>query len=81
MATITIKNIPDPLYEELKASAKANHRSINSEVIFAIKLAVLRPGVQDVDAFLEKARKIRELTAGYRATTEEIEEVINTGRP
>ena len=81
MATITVKNIPDTLYEELKSSAKANHSSINSEVIFAIKLALLRPNVQNVDAFLERARKIRELTSGYRATTEEIEQAINTGRP
>ena len=81
MATMTVKNIPDEIYEQLKATAKANHRSMNSEVILAIKLAVMRPNVQDADAFLERARKVRELTAGYRATPEEIEEAINMGRP
>jgi plasmid stability protein len=79
MATITVKNIPDNLYRKLKESAKENHRSMNSEVILAIKLSVFRKKVEDVDAFLEQARKIRELTAGYRATAEEIEEAINAG--
>ena len=80
MATITIKNIPNDIYAKLKESAKANQRSINSEVILAIKLALLRPRVTDVDAFLEKARKLRELTSSYKATPEEIENAINEGR-
>jgi len=33
MATVTVENIPDELYERLKASARANRRSINSEII------------------------------------------------
>jgi hypothetical protein len=32
-ATITVKNIPDELYDLLKQSAEANHHSINSEII------------------------------------------------
>ncbi|NBD34139.1 MAG: Arc family DNA-binding protein, partial [Cyanobacteria bacterium] len=30
--TITVKNLPDDIYERLKEAAKANQRSINSEV-------------------------------------------------
>ena len=37
MATITVKNIPDALSEQLKLVAKANRRSINSEVIACIR--------------------------------------------
>lgn len=33
MATITLKNIPDRLYERLKYFAKLRHRSLNSEII------------------------------------------------
>ena len=40
MATMTIKNIPDELYEELKQRAAANRRSINNEVIVLIERAV-----------------------------------------
>ena len=51
MATITVKNIPDDLYERLKQAARAHRRSINSEVIVCIERAVgLRQ--RDVEARL-----------------------------
>jgi plasmid stability protein len=80
MATITVKNIPDDLYEQLKQIAKANQRSINSEVIYAIRRAVsLKP--LDVETVLERARQTRELTADYVLTDEEITRMKNEGRP
>ncbi|MDQ3254247.1 MAG: Arc family DNA-binding protein, partial [Acidobacteriota bacterium] len=33
MATLTIKNLPDDLYQQLKRTAAQHRRSINSEVI------------------------------------------------
>ncbi len=33
MATLNIKNLPDPLYEKLKARAKRERRSVAQEVI------------------------------------------------
>ena len=41
MPAITVKNIPDALYERLKASASAHHRSINSELIHCLEQALL----------------------------------------
>jgi len=79
MKTLTIKNIPDDVYQKLKESAEANHRRIGDEVIAILEKAFL-PKPLDVEAWLEKARQIRQLTAGYRATAEEIEEAINEGR-
>ena len=40
MPTITVKKIPDDIYEDLKNSASMHRRSINSEVIFCIERAV-----------------------------------------
>ena len=40
MPTITVKNMPDDIYEDLKNSASIHRRSINSEVIFCIERAV-----------------------------------------
>ncbi|HPG39552.1 MAG TPA: DNA-binding protein [bacterium] len=37
MATITVKNIPADLYEKLKVTASASHRSINNHVIWCIE--------------------------------------------
>jgi len=63
MPNITVKNIPDDLYEELKRSAKINRRSINQEIIMCIESSVQHK-VESPAQVLEKARKLREKTAG-----------------
>ena len=40
MATLTIKNMPDTLYQDLKQQAMLNHRSLNSEAIVSLTLVV-----------------------------------------
>lgn len=80
MTTITVKNIPDDLYERLKLAAKANHRSINGEIIACIERSV---GVQplNIDQYLEQARVLRELTAGYVITEQGLHDAKTEGRP
>ncbi|OGL47073.1 MAG: hypothetical protein A2161_20255 [Candidatus Schekmanbacteria bacterium RBG_13_48_7] len=53
MTTITIKNIPDDLYEKLKKKAKENRRSINSEIILCIEQMVQSTRL-DAKEFLKK---------------------------
>ncbi len=79
MVTITIKNIPEQIYEHIKAQAKNNHRSINGEILSILEQAISLPPI-DVRATLERARKVRELTANYTITADEIEKMINEGR-
>jgi plasmid stability protein len=79
MTTITIKNIPEQIYERIKVQAKANHRSINGEILSILEQAVSLPPI-DVEATLARARKVRELTAKYTVTADEIERMINEGR-
>ena len=38
MATLTIKNMPDALYQDLKQQTMLNHRSLNSEAIVSLTL-------------------------------------------
>lgn len=64
MATVTVKNIPDTLYERLKSVAETNRRSINSEIIVCIENTVGNRRV-DVGEVLENARRLRRLTAGH----------------
>lgn len=80
MTTITVKNIPDDLYERLKQAARANHRSINSEIIACIERSVW-PRPLDVETFLAEARLLREQTASYIVTAEELDEAKQEGRP
>jgi plasmid stability protein len=79
MPTITVKNIPPEVYTRLREAAKANHRSINSEIIACIEKAVTsRPF--DPSTFLNRARQLREKTAEYVVTDEEFIQAKNSGR-
>lgn len=79
MTTLTIKDIPLEIYERIKIQAKNNHRSLNKEVIFILEKAVTIPPL-DVQATLERTRKVRELTARYVITDEELTKWKNEGR-
>lgn len=79
MINVTIKNIPEELYERIKIQAKNNHRSINKEIITIIERAFTIPPI-DIKATLERTRKIRELTAHYVITDEEMTRWKKEGR-
>ncbi len=79
MVTVTIKNIPEQIYERIKAQAKINHRSINGEILSILEQAISIPPI-DVKATLERTRKIRERTAHYVITDEEMSKWKKEGR-
>jgi plasmid stability protein len=78
--TLTIKNVPPEIYERIKIQAKNNHRSINGEVISILEHAVQKRTPADVQAILERTRKIRELTAHYVVSDEELTRWKKEGR-
>ena len=81
MPSITLKNIPERLYERLKYFAKARHRSLNSEIIFNLEKSV-GLAEEDPEKLRQEAKAFRE-RVGKKAkvTSEEIEKAINEGRP
>jgi plasmid stability protein len=79
MVAVTLKNVPIELYERVKQNAKANHRSINNELIAIIEQSVM-PQPLDVKAWLEKARQLREITAHYVISDEELTRLKKEGR-
>ena len=79
MVTITIKNVPPEVYERIKIQAKNNHRSINGEILSILEQAISIPPI-DVKATLERTRKLREMTAHYVITNEELTKWKNEGR-
>jgi len=79
MATITVKNIPDDLYDRLKAVARINRRSINSEIIVCIEHAVASRRI-DPEKVLESARHLRELTAEHPISDDEFNQAKTEGR-
>jgi len=79
MATVTVKNIPDDLYDRLKAVVEVNRRSINSKFIVCIEQAVDCRRI-DHEKVLESARRLRELTAKHRISNDEFNQAKIEGR-
>lgn len=77
--TMTLKNIPDEIYEQLRQAAAQHHRSINSEAIACLE-RVLLPGKIPVAEHIERARKIRESLQGQRFRASDIAGAIRDGR-
>lgn len=79
MATVTFKNIPDDLYEQLKQSAKAHHRSVNSELIHCLE-KTFKPTPVSAAALAEKALALRTRVTASQLDVDEINVARNQGR-
>jgi len=80
MATVTVKNIPDQLYDTLRALATEHRRSINSEIVHLIEKATKSIRIEP-DEHLAIARKLRAKTSAFAITEEELLAAKRAGRP
>jgi antitoxin FitA len=79
MATLTIKNIPDEVYEQLKQRASRHRRSVNSEVIVCLE-QVLGSRSVDPATFLTNIRALRENLSTVFVTEQDLHAAKNEGR-
>jgi plasmid stability protein len=79
MATLTIKNIPDALYEQLKQSAVRHRRSVNSEVIVCLE-KVLGSSFVDPATLLASIRALRRTLSTVFVTEEDLRVAKDEGR-
>lgn len=80
MPALTIKNIPELLYQQLKTAAELHRRSINSEVIVCLEKTLAATKITPAD----RLTRIEQLRAGIKTnniTAEDIELAINSERP
>ena len=78
--TLTLKNIPDKVYERLKASADTHRRSLNSEAIVCLE-TVLVPGNVKPSERLARARALRaEVATSQKFKAHEIDAFKRAGR-
>lgn len=80
MPAITVKNIPDLIYENLKLAAQAHHRSINSEIIACLEKELMIEKLS-VDLRLKNAQKLRTRFNENSADIDDIQSAIQQGRP
>lgn len=79
MASITIKNVPDDLYDQLKRQAEDNRRSLNNEAIVCLQRAV-RERRRDVRDILAEVDALRNSISVPPLTDELLAEAIDEGR-
>lgn len=77
--TLTLKNIPDEVYERLKLAAGLHRRSLNSEAIVCLE-AVLAPARMAPGERIARARKLR-AGVGGKFRPRDIDAFKRQGRP
>ena len=79
-ATITLKNIPDDVYQRLKVSAEIHRRSLNGEAIVCLE-TVLFPKKIAASERLARARELRSGLLPAKFKTRDIDALKREGRP
>lgn len=77
--TLTLKNVPDELYNSLKAAAEAHRRSLNSEALVCLE-SVLLPQRVSVEDRLARARELRQTLTANVFSPDNIERFRDEGR-
>ncbi len=77
--TLTLKNIPDSVYERLKAAAELHRRSMNSEAVVCLE-AVLSPTRVGPTERLARARELRAVLKPAKFLARDIDALKRAGR-
>lgn len=81
MATITIRNVPEPLHQLLKERAERAGRSLNAELIQILMIEVSQKPKRDTATILAELRAFREsLPKMEPVSMEQLKEWIEDGR-
>lgn len=78
--TLTLKNIPDAVYERLKASAESHRRSLNSEAIVCLESVLLPTRMAPIER-LARARELRAALPKGKFSARDIDAFKQAGRP
>jgi antitoxin FitA len=78
--TLTLKNIPDEIYERLKISAAAHRRSLNGEAIVCLEAALL-PIKVTAGERLVRARELRQELSTGNFPARDTDAMKRRGRP
>ena len=78
--TMTLKNIPDEVYDRLKAAAAAHRRSMNSEAILYLEAALLPAAMPSAER-LERVRRLRAGLPAGKFRARDIDALKRAGRP
>jgi plasmid stability protein len=77
--TLTLKNIPDEVYERLKAAAAQHRRSLNSEAIVCLETALMPYKLTPAQR-LARARELRASLGPVKFKARDIDMLKREGR-
>lgn len=80
MHTITVKNIPDELYEKLRETAQKDRRSINSEIIMCLERSLQSRPI-DPDQLLARVTDLQNAMNLPHLTDAFLKKAKAAGRP
>ena len=78
--TLTLKNIPDVVYEKLKLTAANHRRSLNSQAIVCLESVLLPTKVTPHERLL-RARELRAALPKGKFHARDIDAAKRAGRP
>jgi antitoxin FitA len=78
--TLTLKNIPDEIYERLKLAAQTHRRSMNSEVIVCLESVLLPVKITSAER-LARAQALRATLPQAKFKAIDIDALKRQGRP
>ena len=78
--TLTLKNIPDDVYDRLRLAAESHRRSLNSEAIVCLEAVLLPTKVAPAER-IARAREIRASLGKTKFRARDIEALKLQGRP
>jgi antitoxin FitA len=77
--TLTLKNIPDVVYDKLKRAAEAHRRSMNSEAIVCLEAVLLPVRIAPAER-LARARALRASLPSGKFKARDIDVLKREGR-
>jgi len=80
MPNITVKGIPEELYDRLKRRAAEEHRSLNGQVIACLERELLAEK-PDPEALLQKIDSLRQKLFLKTGSTKDLQKAKESGRP
>jgi len=78
--TLTLKNIPDAVYDRLKLAAEMHRRSLNSEAIVCLE-SVLLPTKMTPSERIARARELRAALPAEKFRARDIDVLKRGDRP
>ena len=80
LPAITLKNIPNDSYDQIRKSASLNYRSINSEILYRLHHSLGHKPI-DPDLLLKRVAKLQRKISLPKLTDELLEKAKTEGRP